>query len=211
MYLISASLWRSKNMLKKRTVLVVSQAIALLLLSSSIGLRTHGEENQELNHITNQAAKVVLMLSYDRNLDKRAPQQIKIAVVYANKANPKFIEGFIEKLTSDTTKQLVSKPIVAEAIQYKDPFSFRRELKKKNFTALYLMPDMKLALNSVTQTTRALKISTFSGQSKFAEMGAAVSIIPQDQRIDLVVNIAAARAEGMNLPTSVLIISKLVE
>ena len=158
-----------------------------------------------------QAEKMSTLLAFDRNLKKRSNGNIRIGILYAFTDSKGFMNKLREWLVSDKAKNKFEMDVSVNLIRYESALQLQKELQKHPYSALYIMPELQRALSSITQLTRRLDVPTLGGNPAFAGLGVAVTLVSSGERIEPVVNVRAARAEGMDLPAAVLQSSDIEE
>ena len=76
---------------------------------------------------------------------------------------------------------------------------------------LYITPMRAVDLGSITKQTRAAARVTLTGVPEYVDAGIAVGVDLQGERPRILINLAAARAEGADFDSRLLKLAKIVE
>ncbi|MBI1923250.1 YfiR family protein [Candidatus Poribacteria bacterium] len=156
------------------------------------------------------ASFLLKALSYDRNLKKRSPDGIRIAVVY--KANyektPVEVVNALNKAGADKVEGLT---VEATALEFKSAADLLKQVEAKKFNALYIHPSMATAVSSIQQVTQGKKIPSLGSSKELVEEGASLGVYLVEGKPELVVNLKASRDEGLDLDAKLLRVSKVIK
>jgi hypothetical protein len=160
-----------------------------------------------------QALVILRVLSYDRQLARRARARVVIAVVrddgdLASRRAAGIMAGALRGMSSGLT--VAGKPISVVEISANQLFADR--LRALEVTAVYLPGGLDGELEAVTAAARARPCLTFTDRPTYLRRGVAVALGTDvaRKRITLAVDLAAARAQGASLSAELLRVARVV-
>ena len=118
-----------------------------------------------------QADLLFKALGYDRNLKKRAPEGIRIAVVHQD-ASVAIVAAF-NKVGAAKVKGL---PVAAMALEFKDVKTLLDKANAGEFNMLYIDVSARGALSSLQQVTRGKKLLSLGGNGELVKQGLAMGV-----------------------------------
>ena len=83
-------------------------------------------------------------------------------------------------------------------------------MKEKGISALYLAPGSAKALPAVLKVSEDLDLTTLTGVPDYVRRGVAVGIGVEQDKPQILINLAAARAEGSDFDASLLRIATVL-
>jgi hypothetical protein len=150
----------------------------------------------------NQAQLVLRVLIYDRNLKVRAGEVVRVAVMFrAGDAASEAERDALLAAYREGAHELVAQglPVKVEAVAWSDAAGLAAQLGGRRFAALHAGRTLAPAAQELAQAARTAKTLGFAPALEMVESGLAVGLVPRGDRAGLVVNVAAARAEGADL------------
>ena len=91
-----------------------------------------------------------------------------------------------------------------------DQESLSDALAREHPTAVYVTPLRAVAIGNICVATRAAQTTTFTGVPRFVTLGLAVGVRLQGERLKLLVNLPAARAEGADFRAELLMLAQVI-
>lgn len=150
----------------------------------------------------NQAQLVLRVLIYDRNLKVRAGEVVRVAVVFrAGDASSEAERDALLAAYREGAQELVAQglPVKVEAVAWRDAANLAAQLAERRFAALHAGRALAAVAQELARAARTAKSLGFAPALEMVESGLAVGLVPRGERAGLVVNLAAARAEGADL------------
>jgi hypothetical protein len=83
-------------------------------------------------------------------------------------------------------------------------------LVKLHPDALYVAPMRSADIDAISRSSRRLQVLTLTGVSSFVDDGLAVGIAQQGNRPQVLINLAASKAEGADFSSQLLRVSKII-
>lgn len=161
--------------------------------------------------VPSQYQLILKVLTFDRNLRKRAGDEIVLGIVYQKEWNTSqnIKDGLVKVMVESSPRELEGIPIRQVAIEFRDKndFSFKMAIGKVNI--LYVAPVSPPVLKAILDVCRARRIPTFTGVPSFIERGVAVGFRKRGTHAEILINFQSAREQGFNFSSRLLHISRL--
>lgn len=160
-----------------------------------------------------QGVVLLRALAYDRNLEERVDDVINVGILYnpgdedSVRARREMLAVF-EKMSS---KRLRGKQLAGVALPVTDGASIAEEFEARGLDAVYLTPSLDAFVPEIKRAARAQDISTLSSSLAYAKDGVSLSVVMHSGKPKLIVNLAAARSEGMDLNSSIARVAIMIE
>ena len=155
------------------------------------------------------------ILNFDRKFTERAGGRLTIGVLYqshyrtsANVADE--VCRALEQLPPSAFGALESLERTCIAIDLDAISALDSVVKRLGVRVLYVSPLRAVHLEDVTAVTRAAQITTFTGVPRYVETGMAIGVDLKRERPEIVINLAASRAEGADLAAHLLKLARVV-
>ncbi|UCG51362.1 MAG: YfiR family protein [Candidatus Latescibacterota bacterium] len=154
----------------------------------------------------------VKILSFDRNLQRNAGGEIVIAIVYQG--------GYIPSLNArDAIKDVFEKSgdigVGNNAMRHVcvdiETEELTHVVAKHNVDILYITPLKAVDIESITKTSRALALITLTGVPDYVRSGVSVGIGLKEEKPEIIINLAAAKAEGADFSSRLLRLARIVD
>jgi len=187
----------------RRAALVLALALALLLP----GTPTRAQTNTE-------AALVLRVLSYDRNLRQRSPgrEVIVMAVHAAGNSRSERECGALVAAINQLGRSISVSGMRARAVTHawSGADALKRAARAARATGIYLCPGFEPDVDVLAQATRDASLLSISPRESDVRGGLTVGIVRDGRRVRLVINVRAAQAEGARLDAALLRIATVV-
>ena len=165
--------------------------------------------NQDGVPIGQQASFLLRALSFDRNLKKRSPEGIHIAVLYrGDEKEPAEIAEAFNEAGKDGVRDLSVK---ATAVPFESVAKLLKRIDTEGINAIYIHPSIATGLSSVQQVTRGKKVPSIGGTKKQVEQGASLGVYPLGDALKIVINLRASRVEGLRFGAGLLNIATVIK
>jgi hypothetical protein len=154
------------------------------------------------------------ILMFDRNLGSRvAGDGIVIAIIYQ--------EGFRASVTArdqvlETVRRIGASSISGQPVQWvslelAEEADLEAALAKHRVDVIYVAPLRSVGLDRIATAARGKHVTSFTGVPEFVDRGLAVGVGLQRERAQIIVNLAAARAEGAEFGSQLLNLARVIE
>lgn len=191
----------------------VAGLIAGLLLEVLAALAPRALAAQEIAvPVAIQVPILVKILNFDRNLPGRAGDRLVVGVLfqsrYRTSAN---VAGEVCRTLQDLPAgALGALGISCVAIDLDASSALDSALKRHRVQVLYVSPLRAVSLGDVTAVSRSAGITTLTGVPRYVETGLAIGLEMKGERPEIVINLAASRAEGADLTAHLLKLARVV-
>ena len=153
------------------------------------------------------------VLAYDKNLAARASGgEVTIVVVSgstpaARRERERWVAGFalMPKV------KVGGRAVRIHAVDFESEQAFDELAAAQRPAAVIALPDLGAELPAVRRVARARKALTFARHEGAVREGIAVGLIASDDKDEIVINLGAARAEGVRFDAGLLQLARLVE
>lgn len=160
-----------------------------------------------------QAALILRILSYDRNLAQRASGQVTVLVTFreadaSSRQESDRITAAINAMGRRTT--VANMPARAVAVPFTDAAALRAAAERESAVALYVCQGLGGSTRAISAATRAAHLLSLTGERSGLEQGLAVGLVANGSEVQLVVNLPAVEAEGARLDATVLRLAEVI-
>lgn len=159
-----------------------------------------------------QIPLLLKVLTYDRNFEQKAGRELALGIVHdpSDRDSAKATEevgSTLYKFAGKTVKKL---PLRYFTIEFTGPADLERFVKEKGISVLYIAPGNAKTLAAVLKVSEDLKLTTLTGVPDYVRRGVAVGIGVVQDKPQILINLAAARAEGSDFDASLLRIATVL-
>ncbi len=158
-----------------------------------------------------EAAIHLRVLGYDRALKQRSGDSAVIALLYdaSSDASVQAADALKDALVSLSKKMKVQDlPIVVKSVAYKDSWP-SSELSK--VAAVYVSPGLESRLADIKSQSSKHGVPTLCGDRDLARQGLAIAAYVKGSSPGITINLASARAAGMDLDSRLLAIAEVLK
>lgn len=187
-----------------------------LLIAALAGLLPHGAVAQEVAvPVAVQIPILVKILNFDRALPGRAGGRLVVGVLFqgryrtsANVADE--VCRSLRELAPSAFGGLESLERSCVAIDLDATPALDSAIKRQRVQVLYVSPLRAFPLGDIIAISRAGQITTLTGVPRYVETGLAIGLDMKRERPEIVINLAASRAEGADLTAHLLKLARVV-
>jgi hypothetical protein len=155
-----------------------------------------------------QRMKILMrVLTYDRQLEARQDRgKIFVAVLFAAKDRASVAEKDAVVAALGRLKALKVKGFSLDfaAVPYSAPAALETAMGARRAAAIYVCGGLAPALGDIKQLAAKEKIATMSASEPFTQGGLAFAAFQKDGKGQIIVNLKAAKAQGLDLDASLL-------
>ena len=187
----------------------VSKAIAILfgliLLSSKL-------TPQEMEVPVNVQYPIFLkILSFDRALSERVDGAIVLGIVFQgkNRESLNAKNKFVNSIKNSSIKNINKIPIRHVEIDI-EKVDLNKSVTENKVNILYMTPLRAVNAESVYSFSRTKKIVTLTGVPKYVESGFAVGLELKKGKPSILINLLAAKAEGIDFSSRLLKLARVL-
>jgi hypothetical protein len=159
-----------------------------------------------------QVPILVKILNFDRNLAGRAGARLVVGVLFQNRyrTSANVADEVCRALQVLPAGALGAMELSCVAIDLDATSALDSALKQNRIQVLYVSPLRAVPLGDVTAVSRAAGITTLTGVPRYVETGLAIGLDMKGERPEILINLAASRAEGADLTAHLLKLARLV-
>jgi hypothetical protein len=189
------------------------RALAAILATALAVGPGHGAGERADLRARQRTLLVLRVLGYDRNLAARAPREAIVAVLFRPGAagSERERDEVLEALARLSEEMLAKgRRIRGAAVPVGTPAELSERLAALRPAAAWLCGTVEHLAAEIAPVAAARKVPTLAGSRAAVEAGIAVGIVPGSRRAVILVNAAAARAQGADLDAALLGVAELV-
>lgn len=160
-----------------------------------------------------QFALLQKMLAFDRNLKARAGEEIVIGILYQSnfRSSLNFKDELAAVVKKSEPDQLLNLPIRHVVIELVENLNLAEQAARHNLDIFYLAPVRAVDLKAITAVSHSRKILTFTGVPAYVEGGLTAGVGTKGDAPRIIINLPAAKAEGIEFNAQLLKLAKIVE
>jgi hypothetical protein len=150
--------------------------------------------------------------TFDRNLSSRVGDAFVVAVLFQSRyrASLNAKDDFFDVMSRSQVNLVDGIPIAGVAVEYRDAAELEQLLIEHVADAVYITPLSAVAVDVITRVTRRLQIMSLSGVPPYIEQGVSVGVGIRRERPEIIINLSAARAEGIDFSSRLLNLARVV-
>jgi len=191
----------------------VVRLVAGLLLAELAGHAPRRLAAQEVPvPVAAQIPILVKILNFDRSLPERAGARLVVGVLFQSRyrTSANVADQVCPALQTLPAGALGTMELACVAIDLDATPALDSTLKRKQVDVLYVSPLRAVPLEDVMAVSRAAGITTLTGVPRYVETGLAIGLDMKGERPEIVINLAASRAEGADLTAHLLKLARVV-
>jgi hypothetical protein len=160
-----------------------------------------------------QALLLLRVLVYDRNLEARATDTIRVAVAFrAGDPRSERHRDVLMAALEEVSREVVAlgMPVAAVAIPYHDAADFEARLARTAPACVYVCTGLQPAVKEIARLAQRRYVLSASGSREMAEAGLTLALVNRGSRAGVVVNLRAAKAERADFDSALLGIAEVI-
>lgn len=159
--------------------------------------------------VTLQLPLFLKVMTFDRNLEKRAGDKLVLAVAYQseNRASARAKDEAMRALSGVTKVGTLELQVVQIDL---DRQNLQTELTEQDVAFVYVTPLRAVDLADVISAARSTGASTITGVTDYVEGGLSVGVRLQADRPRLIINLEASKLEGADYKAELLKLAQLI-
>ena len=160
-----------------------------------------------------QAKLLLKILTFDRNLEKRADSAVVVGIVYnpENTDSKKAKSEFSKALEKYSDKKVKGLPVSQIGLKYSSWAGLLDNIKSYNVSVLYVTSGNSDNLKGVLKASRADSVLTVTGVPKYVEEGVSIGFGLKENKPEIIVNLSSAEAEGADFSSQLLKLAKVIK
>jgi hypothetical protein len=181
--------------------------LPLLAATLALALASPGVRAQEVPVPADLQAKLFLrILGFDRNLSREGELRVGILVQRRHRASLEAGEELARAFGRLPAGEKAVEVVLLDA----ETASVKELLTDRRLDAVCVMPLRAVAIEDVAVAARDRKVRTLTGVPGYLSRGLGAGVGLRDQRPEVLINLAAARAEGADYSSQLLAFARLV-
>jgi hypothetical protein len=184
-----------------------SLTLAILLAATAAGI-AHAQDAS-----ARQAALILRILSYDRNLPQRASGQVTILVTFRESdAQSRDESGRVAAAINAMGRRTTVANMHARAVPvpFTDAASLQAAAGREGAAALYVCQGLGNQTRAISGAARAAHLLSLTAERGALAQGLAVGLVANGAEVQLVINLPAVEAEGARLDATVLRLAEVI-
>jgi hypothetical protein len=159
-----------------------------------------------------QATLFAKILTFERNLKARAGSELRLGVLYQNEV-PHSLEAqedFFNAMCGQRAQTVEGLPVRCLPIEWSGATELEAVIAREGIRALYVAPLQAVEIGEIVAISRARRVTTLTGVPEYVEAGIALGLGLRAERTLILVNLAAARAEGAAFNSQLLKLARVL-
>ena len=159
--------------------------------------------------VTTQLSLFLKVMTFDRNLEKRAGEKLVLAVAFQsdNRTSSRARTDVVAALSGITRVGTLDFEVIGIDLDRQD---LGTELRDHKVAFLYVTPLRAMDLDELIHAARAAGVSTITGVPGYVEEGLSVGVRLQADRPRLMINLEASKLEGADYKAELLKLAQLI-
>ncbi len=157
-----------------------------------------------------QVSLILKILTYDRVLKDRCPESVEIGILYieGNKESESNRDQVLKVFQNLGNNRTISQlPFNFKTVKWESEDKLMEAITKQKINLLYVMPGQADNLGKIKAISQKQKILTVSGVPSYAKSGLSVALGVENQKPQIIINLPASKAEGVDFDSKLLRIS----
>lgn len=152
------------------------------------------------------------ILTFDRNLISRAGEELTIGIVFQGKFKKSLNvkEKWITEMSQSPVQKVQNLPVRRVEIDL-DKTDLKKALREMPVDVLYFAPLRGIELEAMADVATAFHICTLTGVAHYVDSGVAVGIGIKAQKPHIIINLPAAKAQGMDFSSKLLKLARVIQ
>ena len=188
---------------------VIALGVVLAALLGLLPGRAAAEDPQP----SQQALLLLRVLAYDRELKRRSGgERVVVAVVF--RAGDKASEDAAAKIVRAMEVAAEGATVLGMPVQvvsFPADATLDEKVRMSRAAALYVSPGLEDSLGPLIQVTRRRSVLSLTTRYESVRSGVAVGFVLRTSRISVIVNLPAARAEGVDFESAFLRVAEVIK
>lgn len=152
-------------------------------------------------------------LAYDKSLSSRYASGLRIGLVSksgnpASKTRSNEVAESLAQLGHATIQGLHFEPI---PVEFTNTEALQQAVTQYRLNVVYLMPDLGSSLASILDVAKRNKLLTITGEGPYMRAGAILGVTVRGDKPKVIVNLAAAQAQGADFDFRLLRLAEVLQ
>ncbi|MDE3059363.1 MAG: YfiR family protein [Bacteroidota bacterium] len=152
------------------------------------------------------------IFTFDRNFHSRADEGIAIGILYQSEYRKSLNvrNAFIDIINNFPLRDVDGAPIRYVSIDITRESDLRAAVKREGIDLFYIAPLRAVDISTITGISREQHVLTLTGVPEYVIDGVSVSIDVKGDKPLIVINLPAAKAEGVDFDAQLLKLAKVI-
>jgi hypothetical protein len=162
---------------------------------------------------TRQAALILRVLAYDRNLRSRVRDRVTILVVYrqGDSSSERERSQIVRALNAVGARTTVADMRArASDHAYQNAADLTRRARSAHAAAIYVCTGLESQISHIARAARETETLSMTGSEAAVRRGLGVAFVARGSQVRLHVNLPAVQAEGVRLDAAVLRLANVI-
>lgn len=208
------SFLRNKKRLKKGFITGLILGLIILILSNQAAEGQISQASEK--YLLTPARQYQLfqkILTFERTWKKKSPTEVNLAILYEKnyELSSWIKEEFVAAVKTEA--QIEGLPVRWQEIAIEEADNLFQLLSQEKILFLYITPlrpvTQKNHLKKIIDLCSKLKVATFTGETSYVDFGVAIGLGVADQSPQVIINLQAARKQGLDLSSQLLRMSAI--
>jgi hypothetical protein len=159
-----------------------------------------------------QAHVLVRTLAFDRALPGRAGTALGLGVVFGSpeQDSMRFQYDLRRAFQRMSGTKVLGRTVTVHIHTYKGVADLTGWIQEKEIDALYIAPGLRSEVVAIRGVCRQHKIASLAAGRWLVEQGVAIGVVPNGEKLRIIVNLAAATSAGMDLDGKLLQLAEVL-
>jgi hypothetical protein len=195
----------------RRRGLVAHLPLLISLLWAGLHVPTAGAQSMA-TPVEVQVPLLLKILNFDRSLTADIQRNLVVGVLYqaGYRTSAQVADDVRRTLLEQPQQGVGAWTVHVVPINLDHPEDLDSVLSQQRVMVLYVSPLRATSLRKISGAARAKQITTLTGVPNYVEDGLAIGIDLQDERPQIIMNLAASKAEGADFTSQLLQLARLV-
>jgi len=161
-----------------------------------------------------QAKLLLTALTYDKNLEKKAGEQLDIAILYFPwiERSQEEAESFSKTLEQFKDKKIAGRSFNTSLISYDGDASLKEKISGQHVEVLFIAGGTKRMLKEITQLTRKKQILSCTSKAEYvSSYGVSIGVGLKENKPKIYLNLSSAKEEGADFSAKFLRVAEIVD
>lgn len=202
------SIARSQEHSRTAFVSVVTTTVLVL------ALLVHGARTQEMAvPVSIQVPLLMKVISTDRKLKERSGNELVIGVFYQPRfrASAETMESFIDAAGPSPTPPVAGQSVRVLPIPIDEQPDWDTLIASNELDICYIAPLRALGIAGLLPAARSQRAATCTGVLEYVEAGVSIGFDSRGGKPQIVINMSAAKAEGIDFSSQLLKLARIIE
>ena len=160
-----------------------------------------------------QMTLLLKTLTYDQKLKDRCQDAINIGILYVNndQSSVEAKDEVIKVLNENSDRTISKLPFYFRELRWHSADSLLIHIQSFKINIIYVCPGNENNVDAIRKLSTSKQVLTMTGMPGYVDKGLSVSIGIKNEKPQIIINLEATKAEGVDFDPKLLRIAKIVE